>query len=101
MEMPMLSEEEWAVMEPLLQSAISDLQKYREQHEASLQEAFKNGLGEAALKKYQDITGFKETNINAIWHHRASLFGAPCEACGKPLRTPKASLCAECGAVVA
>ena len=28
---------------------------------------------------------------------RASLYGRPCEACGRPYRTPQASYCAECG----
>jgi predicted amidophosphoribosyltransferase len=29
-----------------------------------------------------------------------SLFGPACGGCGKPLRTPRATLCAECGAEV-
>jgi hypothetical protein len=44
------------------------------------------------------MTGLRETNINAIWHHRIAEYGPPCGACGKPLRTPKARLCAACGA---
>jgi hypothetical protein len=52
----------------------------------------------AILDRYFELTGFRETNINAVWHHRLSLYGPPCEACGKPLRTPKASFCAACGA---
>jgi hypothetical protein len=55
---------------------------------------------EAALARYFEITGFRETNPNAIWHHRLSLFGPPCASCGKLLRTPRAKLCAACGAVV-
>jgi hypothetical protein len=50
-----------------------------------------------ALQAYERITGVAETNINAIWHHRRSLYGPPCEACSKPLRTPRASFCAACG----
>ncbi|HEX8430379.1 MAG TPA: hypothetical protein VF625_03795 [Longimicrobium sp.] len=46
---------------------------------------------------YEMFTGVRETNVNAIPHHVASLYGPPCPACGKPLRTPKARLCAACG----
>jgi hypothetical protein len=49
------------------------------------------------LQAYERITGMAETNINAIWHHRRSLYGPPCAVCGKPLRTPRASFCAACG----
>jgi hypothetical protein len=50
----------------------------------------------AALKEYNHITGAEETNPNAIWHHRRSMYGPPCNSCGKPLRTPKAMLCGSC-----
>lgn len=49
------------------------------------------------LEEYRRITGFNETNINAIYHHQISLYGPPCLACGKPLRTRKAKLCVACG----
>lgn len=49
------------------------------------------------LAEYERITGFHETNINAFYHHVASLYGPPCRACGKPLRTPRAKFCAACG----
>jgi hypothetical protein len=49
------------------------------------------------LEEYRRITGFHETNINAFYHHVASLYGPACDACGKPLRTPKAGRCVECG----
>jgi hypothetical protein len=101
MELPMLTEDEWALVEPLLQNAMSDLQTYRAQHGVSLQVARERSFGEAARAKYREITGFDETNSDAIWHHRASLFGPPCKVCNQPLRTPRASICAECGAVVA
>ena len=49
------------------------------------------------LERYRNITGFDETNINAVYHHRLSLYGTPCPACGKPFRTPQARYCASCG----
>ena len=48
------------------------------------------------LREYERITGFRETNPNAIHHHVVSMYGPPCTACGKPLRTPRARFCAAC-----
>lgn len=50
------------------------------------------------LTRYHELTGFAETNSNAVWHHVIALYGPPCAHCGKPLRTPRARLCAACGA---
>jgi hypothetical protein len=43
------------------------------------------------VAEYERITGLRETNPNAIYHHRLSLYGPPCQFCGKPLRTRKRS----------
>jgi hypothetical protein len=48
------------------------------------------------LREYERITGFCETNPNAIYHHVLSKYGPPCLKCGKPLRTPKAKICGAC-----
>ena len=50
------------------------------------------------LDEYNRITGFGETNPNAVWHHQISLYGPPCHSCGKPLRSPTARFCTACGA---
>ena len=66
-------------------------------------EAFKNTLPTLKerfaplLDYYEEITGFRETNHNAIMHHQISQYGKPCKNCGKPYRTEKASFCAACG----
>jgi hypothetical protein len=94
----MLDEEEWAQVQPLLGNAIEQIKLYRETHGASLSEAKERGYGAEALERYYQITGFRETNPNALWHHRLSDLGPPCNTCGKPLRTPRAKFCAACGA---
>ena len=86
-EVPMLDEPEWEQVYPCLQERFRGLVEYRTHTEE-------------ALARYFEITGFRETNPNAIWHHRLSLFGPPCASCGKLLRTPRAKLCAACGAAV-
>ncbi|WP_310394038.1 hypothetical protein [Hymenobacter sp.] len=49
------------------------------------------------LEMYRLLTGFDETNPNAVWHHEVDQYGPPCPRCQKPLRTPEARFCAACG----
>ena len=48
------------------------------------------------LLEYDRITGIRDANPNAIYHHVLSMYGAPCVKCGKPQRTPRAELCRSC-----
>jgi hypothetical protein len=96
----MLEEHEWEQVSARLQEAVREIQQYRRAHSASLHEAKDQTYGRGALERYFQLTGFRETNVDALWHHRLSRFGPQCETCGKPLRTPRARLCAECGAAV-
>lgn len=95
----MLEEHEWEKVGPLLSGAIQKIKDYREEHGVSLAQARDASFGKEALAMYKAITGFEETNPDALWHHRLTLLGPPCSACGKPLRTSVARRCVECGAV--
>ena len=94
----MLTEEEWQLVSPHLSNALAELMAYRQEHGCTLAEASERAFGRRALELYEQITGFKEINVNAVWHHRLSMYGPSCQACGKPLRTPEARYCAICGA---
>ena len=98
MALPMLDEAEWAEMVPLLAVSMRGFMDERRETGTGLSEAQASGtFGRRALAFYRDLTGFDETNVNALWHHRLSLYGPPCVHCAKPLRTPQAKLCAACG----
>jgi hypothetical protein len=97
MEIPMLEESEWEAVAPLLANPIQQIKEYRLVHGVSLAEASEKGFGQKALAVYEQLTGFRETNPKALWHHRVSLYGPKCSACGVPLRTPQATYCINCG----
>lgn len=97
-DIPMLTDDEWALISPHLSNAVQQIKAYREENQCSLAEAHARGFGHKALAVYIEITGFKETNANALFHHRRSIYGPICRVCKKPLRTPLARSCVECGA---
>jgi hypothetical protein len=94
--MPMLDEEEFAHVSRLHSEAIRDTKKYREQYGVALKDVPTGEYFRPMLDRYEQLTGMKEGNPNAILHHRLSLYGPPCKRCGKPLRTPRAKLCGSC-----
>ena len=49
------------------------------------------------VEMYKLLTGFEETNPNAVMHHAVHLYGPPCPQCRKLLRTPEARFCVACG----
>ena len=59
-------------------------------------ETLRERMFSALLGGYERVTGFHETNPNAIYHHKLSLYGPACSKCGKPLRTPSAKVCGSC-----
>lgn len=85
MEVPMLNSEEFEIASNLYKKGFRILNEDR-------QIRFKE-----LLDYYNNLTGFEETEPNAIMHHSLAQIGPDCENCGKPYRTPKAKLCASCG----
>lgn len=97
-DMPMLDEDEFAEIGAVLARPVSGVKSARETHNTFLDESPVDRILAPAREKYEELTGMAECHQNAICHHRISLYGPPCESCGKVLRTPTASKCWECGA---
>jgi hypothetical protein len=96
----MLDEHEWESVRALLVKRLEQIMELRQAHGMSLEEATRASDDTPALVLYGRLTGFQANSVDALWHHRLSLFGPPCPACGRPLRTPRATRCVECGAKV-
>ena len=91
----MLAEDEWQRLSPLMDNMVADIRRHQLELACGLSEATA-AAAKPALDVYEEITGFRETNLNALHHHRLSLYGPPCGKCAKPLRTPRARYCAMC-----
>ena len=87
MEVPMLNESEFKIASGLYENSIRQV-KFKKERDLQFKQL---------LDYYEKVTGLNETEPNAIMHHRLALYGPPCECCGKPYRTPKATFCAACG----
>ena len=93
----MLDEQEWTQIFPLLASEDARLEYFDKEDLARNTKKPEDVTAVPALAKYNELTGFFESNITAIWHHRLSLYGPECRNCGRLIRTPKARFCVECG----
>jgi hypothetical protein len=100
MEVPMLDEEEFKLVNDLYGQAFSSTKEFRQKYDLPLENYSIDDLFRPMREKYKELTGFTENNHNAIMHHRISIYGNPCESCGKPLRTPQTNFCAACGKTV-
>lgn len=94
--MPMLDEDEFAAVVNLPRKTFAQVRQEHPELSTRTGEFFEK-VFEPQLDQYERLTGFRESNMNAVWHHRLSIYGPPCGSCGKPLRTPKAKFCAACG----
>ena len=89
MDVPMLDEEEGKIASKLLAEGF---QEFKTTRKTPFNENFKK-----LLDYYNNLTGFEETNPNAIMHHFIDMYGPDCENCGKPYRTKTATFCPKCG----
>ena len=102
MEVPMLDETEYAEIYKIYGESFNSVKMPSRVNCASLarEESRLADRFKPVCEAYEKLTGFVETNHNAIMHHRISLYGKACENCGKPLRTPHAAFCVACGKTV-
>jgi len=96
-EVPMLDEDEYEFLARVHRKCTADVKAYREVHSAPLDKTPRSGLMKPVLDEYRRLTRAVETDPDHVLKHRLSLYGPPCQACGLPLRTPKAKVCASCG----
>lgn len=78
----MLDSEEGKITSKLLSEGFQEARKLRKAPNYS-----------KLLDYYKEVTGFEETNPNAIMHHFIDMYGPDCENCGKPYRTETATFC--------
>lgn len=97
MGVPNLGEDEWREVAPIFYEPEDRIENHRLSSRARKTRSPEDVAAVPVLAKYNELTGFFESNTNAIWHHRRVLFGPVCDTCGKPVRTPRARFCAECG----
>ena len=96
--MPMLDELEFAQLDAVYRECFTSVKSYRAANEATLAATPIDELFARVTAEYERLTGYAGMHHNAAMHHRLALYGPPCRQCGKPLRTPRATFCAACGA---
>ncbi len=97
-DIPMLTDDEWGIVEPLAKSDIEIIKEYRTETNCTLDEAL-DRLPFDSSKLVEQWSGYWERSPTNFYHHHLSAWGEECAECGNLLRTPKASFCAACGAV--
>jgi hypothetical protein len=94
--MPMLDEVEYLDAYRLNGEGMSATKEFRQKWRLPLEGIEREMRFKPLLDRYEQMTGMRETNPNAVMHHRLALYGPPCHRCGKRLRTQKARLCGSC-----
>jgi hypothetical protein len=92
----MLSDEEFSLVAKHSDTYSSEVRAEEESRQMDRLALFASGWLPTILAEFKRLTGDHVTNLNAIWHHQASIYGGPCVHCGKVLRTPVAKFCFLC-----
>jgi hypothetical protein len=107
LDVAMLNEEEFLIIEELYAKAVRAIKAYGRTRDPDMDVSTLNDRTTAfileqyrpILEEYRRITGQQHLTQPAdLMHHRISIYGPDCSHCGKPLRTPRATYCAACGA---
>jgi hypothetical protein len=106
---PMLEDNEWRVLMaahayvPNRRLAFAELERQASSLGLWAPLAVDPELPPVARYYWHLIAGFElftqivERSPAPIWHHRLAVFGPPCWACGRLLRTARAKMCGFCG----
>ena len=94
--LPMLAEDEWAEISPLLTNTIQKIKDYRAIHGCDIPTA-REKCSPETVAKFEQLTGHKNIGYDLIFYLRRKDYGPTCSNCSKLFRTPKAKLCVECG----
>jgi hypothetical protein len=97
MVVPFLDERESKEVLNLYKKCVKLAKNYRAINKATLSETPLDEIFLPVREAYEKMTGYKNMHHDAIMHHELSLLGPDCLNCAKPLRTPAAKLCPECG----
>ena len=93
----MLDENEFKNIAELYHQAFSATKEFRINNNLPIENCSIDERFRPVREAYEKITGMRNCHHNAVIHHRISIYGEPCENCGKPLRTSEATFCAACG----
>lgn len=101
---PMLDESEYEDIQRAYHTSVFEIQEYRRANDAPLDEALAS-VHTSIQRAYEQLAvaaGYDAIRVSNehVLKHRIAAFGPPCASCTKPLRTPAAKMCAECGAHV-
>ena len=91
----MFDEEGWKTVRPLLLQCDADRERLR--REGSPVGGIKAEVIRLDRERMKQRPELGVKFSEELLHHRLSAIGPDCGKCGKPLRTPKAKICAECG----